>query len=307
VVTEFARLIIFLDNVCKGVSRQLIEADTSETASKPLKHSVYQYEPRTLKYISKTLEAYAGQLYLEAKEYIESILLGSWDCCRNYEYILYIILKDNLDEDAIEDALGKIRGFHIRSTHFFPYRYFMRNNYPVIITQNIFCTFMRFNLFERKPEYTYLLKHGRILRGSDCRCDGRDVDIHEMKSNFTMHFSCVRKMCISRMSGIMTDERAFKNANLIDYVCGVLPAAKLILKKGRIPTTSAEALAEYNDNFPQDSNLGWLNSFYNNYCDLPVEELKKIDSQALFKDSYFFIKKRMNEINLYLEDTHRFF
>jgi len=299
-VTEFTRLIIFLDNVCKNVSDYLIEADVPEVDFKPLKHSAYHYEPGTLKYILKILETYAGQLYLEAKEYIESIILGSWDCCRNYEYIMYIILKDNLDKDSIEDGLRKIRRSHIRSARFFPHRYFMRHNYPVIVTQNVFRSFMRFKLFERKPEQLYLLKHGRILRGSDCRCCGRPVDIDEVKSNFTMHFSCVRKMYISRTSDIVTDERIFKNANLIDYVCGVLPTAKLILKKGKIPTTSAEALAEYNDNFPNDRDLGWLNSFYNKYCDLPVEALGKIDPQSLFKDSYFFIRKRIDEINSYL-------
>ena len=297
-IEVYIQTMYFLNEVYIHVAKLLQRGEDKENSSfwGDLKVTNYNLSPETEKYVTEALGKFVEELGKIA--FIDTILLGSWDYCRNYEYKIYIILKDDLEKEMIKRYLLEVMQCYACYKKQFPFYYFIRHRYPIVLTRNMFVNILRFKLFERALEPIYIIRHGRILKGKNLKLDtfGYLVNPYGIISNLAVHFSCIRK-AISFDEKLSVDDRMFSITNLIDYVCGVLPATRLILDKHIIPTTSGEALLEFNDKYLNDKYRKWLNSFYERYNGLPIDKLKTLNLKKLYNESYQFIKENLNIIN----------
>lgn len=290
ILTSFSKSLRFLDNVCGSLLNDL----KKRKIFRKLKISKYNLEPKSKEVVMNSLKPFVDNIYDEIKELTESIILSS-SGCRDRRYLLYIILKDDLNDEEIQDVFYKIKKELLLNIDSWPFEYFDFSKAPLLFTKNMFKCHLYLPWWSL--EYFYLVKHGKTLKGHNLVKNlNRPSDYFILKGLLSY-----ASFLPIHLKSELQDKQTFSK-RLIDDICGDLPAILLALEKGIIPTTVSEAILEYNDNYEEFSQ--WLTSFYDTYSKIPIKELER-NFNSVYAEAYPFIYHWLNKISFLFKNFQR--
>jgi len=284
VLTSFSKSLKFLDDVCGSLLNNL----KKRKISYKLKLSKYSFEPESKEVVINSIKPFVDKIYDEIKESVESIILSS-SGCRNHRYLLYVIIKNGLDEKEIQKIFYKIKHALLINIDSWPFNYFDLSKVPLLYTKNMFKCHLYLPWWSL--EYFYLIKHGETLKGRNLIKNLNRPDDYFVLKGLLSYASFLP----IHLKLELQNKQAFSN-RFIDDVCGDLPAIILALEKGIIPTTPLEAVWEYKDNYKGFSQ--WLYSFYETYSKMPIKELEN-NLDSIYGEAYPFIRHWLDRMKLF--------
>ncbi|MBL7086734.1 MAG: nucleotidyltransferase domain-containing protein [Candidatus Cloacimonetes bacterium] len=292
-----ADILSFSIKYLSKLSRNFKNETHDNTSSSPWKLTKHKFEQETKEKVLQHVNSFVGVLSKQASTVIDSIILSS-SGCKNYDYKLYILMSEKIKtknlKKLLEEFIEKINS----KDNGLPSEFFVNFNFPLFVTKDMFSTLYAFH---KSPlEYFYFQKHMTVIQGSD------NIKIESAPADL------LKYSLLSYISRILVDiRRKFKSfrsktpkinfiTNMIDYVTGIFPAAKLILDKGIITTTPKETLHEYCAHY-DDEYKKFLVSFYEQYVKKDIDDLMKVDADKLYFSVYPYLKKEMIKLQKLME------
>lgn len=284
VLNSFSLSLKFLDDMCSS----LLNDFKKRKILNKLKISKYSLEPESKEVVISSIKPFVDNIYDEIKESVESIILSS-SGCRNHRYLLYVILKNDLDDKKIQEIFHKIKNTLLTNIDSWPFNYFDFSKAPLLYTKNMFKCHLYLPWWSL--EYFYLVKHGETLKGRNLIKNLNCPDDYFVLKGLLSYASFLP----IHLKLELQNKQAFSN-RFIDDVCGDLPAIILALEKGIIPTTPLEAVWEYKDNYKEFGR--WLNSFYDTYSKIPIKELEN-NLDSIYGEAYPFIRHWLDRMKFF--------
>jgi len=264
----------------------------------------HNYAQETQEYVVEKVKPFANDLYKDLKEYIDCILLSSRPNC-NYAYLLYVIIKDNIELEDMRSILEiAIKKYRDSRDKFSLYTYYLYS-IPLIIPKSMFLYYHK-RPFLLGPVYEtlYLLKHGKILSGNNLVEDLKSIEKSYTIFNDTVTMFLGVPLCTNMMDK-MLHTISIKNSQKIpmsvymDAICGGIPSRRLFFDKGIVTTTPRETFEEFLNNYSDEDETKWYKSIYEKYCSLYENPLiyKYINLEECFR----FMKHNTNDIYRLME------
>ncbi len=276
-IESWGKTLVLLDKISPILLRDSKKNEHIDKVSPKLRLTRYELAQETQGYMVERALPFVEELKQCTEQYMDSIILNSPEN-RNYEYSLYVILRDGIGLEEIKNVTTKIIGLYEKYKKGFS---FLMGFPPRIMTKDISAILLR---KIGKPELLCLVRHGKVLYGDDSKA--------KLYGDIKNYFNNVpvenfREILIGAPFGtniiesliVTTIEKNIpKMIKRIDFLCAVIPAKRILLEKGIITTTPRETFEEYMNYYATDKYTEWYASFYNKfYCslhnDIPLKEI----------------------------------
>ena len=182
---------------------------------------------------------------------IRSAILGATPGTR-YEHRIYLLLRDDLDVEQHVALCRLLRELFVLDNSTIPVAFF-RLRYPVVLTRALWGALGRcYHPLRSVEEHYFLTRHGVVLWGEDARGHLQAPDRSAVLRSAAISVADLR----NRIWGSLHDRQA---AQLADLIGGRIPALWLLLSRGCVATSPAEAVAACREHgFPHAATLADL-------------------------------------------------
>jgi len=293
---SFIDVIFTLQDVAEGFAKRFCDFNLkSDTKNIGILNSNKRYDSETRVIVDSNLCGFMENLSDKVeKDKINNIFI-SQPGCRNYEYKLYIVLKNDLERENVRHILKEIKKIYFKHKKDIEFAYFSTFRYPIVITESIFN--LDFAFYKSPLEIFYIKRHSYE--------NYKKIDFKENGLYDFLREHCFKSDAIDNVVSIRK-EFNFKKLQLkelfllFDYMLGILPSTRLMLEKRLIVTSFKEAYEEYLLNY-NDETASILEEIYFRY----LKDIKVLHSYTVkeIKDLYLKYNHYLTKMkNIIVED-----
>jgi hypothetical protein len=166
---------------------------------------------------------------------IRGAILGATPGSR-YEYRIYLLVRDDLDVEQHVALCRSLRELFVLDNSTISAAFF-RLRHPVVLTRTLWGVLGRcYNPLRSVEEHYFLTRHGVVLWGEDARGELQAPGRAAVLRSAAISVADLR----NRIWGSLHDRQA---AQLADLIAGRIPTLWLLLSRGCVATSPAEAVA----------------------------------------------------------------
>jgi hypothetical protein len=168
----------------------------------------------------------------------------------NYEYRIYLIVRDELSLEAHLELCRALRELFSRASSVKIRSDYLRLRPPMVLTPVLWRTMHRwYNSLRPVEEYYFLIRHGVVLWGDDMRDDLREPSRADIVRSALLAVADLRN-CIWAAIHLQQSRR------LADLIIGRVPTLWLLFAKSLIATSVGEAVSSCSEHsFPHLTHL----------------------------------------------------
>lgn len=292
----FSESLYFLNDVCKEFLKII---NFNKFKFKRIKISKLNFESDTKKIIIQKIQPTIKKILSKCTNSIESIVLSSVGPM-NFNYKLYLVVKEKIKRKELLKLYENVK--QIIKENPLPKRYFNIFRFPIITTSNILKCVLFSDYYSRPFEYFYFIKHSNLLYGKRIKTPiffNRNLILFNV-----IPFAVTLPHIIKRLplSMIIKNRESspfisLSSIEIFDYVCGIIPATRLLLEKNIVVSTPKEAVLEYYRRYRNKFPL----TFYKKYVKFTPDELSNIFTK-LYRESYKFLWNQLQAIDDFLSN-----